>query len=133
MNPTVRIASDDDGPEIGRLAYEQGFAVEGIDFSHVHPYWLVAEIEGKIVGALQLCTGLPIGWLEMLFLDPKLSKPDRIRTFKALVERGLFALEAFGSQVAMWSVPHELGTYKKILKKRGAITLTSGSLMAKML
>jgi hypothetical protein len=69
----------------------------------------------------------------MLFLDPKLSKPDRARVVKALVERGLFALEAFGSQLAMWSVPDELGTYKKILKKRGAITLSSGSLMARML
>ncbi len=39
----VRLARDADGPRIGELARASGFGLEGIDWSSVHPFWLVAE------------------------------------------------------------------------------------------
>ncbi len=44
----VRLASNDDGPRIGELARASGFGLEGIDWSSVHPFWLVA---GKAITA----------------------------------------------------------------------------------
>ncbi len=39
----ARLAQDADGPRIGELALASGFGLEGIDWSSVHPFWLVAE------------------------------------------------------------------------------------------
>ena len=69
----------------------------------------------------------------MLSVDPELSHIQRAKTTKLLVESGLLSLKRFGAQVAMWSVPFELKSYKKILKKRGAVVTSSGNQMAKVL
>ncbi len=133
MSLTVRIASDDDGPRIGELGREQGFPIDDIDWSRVNPYWLVAEDDGRIIGALQFCLALPMGWLEMMFINQELSHRERAQTVKALVERGLLALKAFGAQLAMGSVSLEMKSFKRIMKRRGGVVLSSGSLMAKRL
>ena len=129
----IRIATNEDGPRIGELAAFSGFAIEGIDWSRVHPFWLAAERDKIIIGALQIILSCPIGWLEMLSVDPELSHIQRAKTTKALVNAGLLSLKRFGAQVAMWSVPFELKSYKKILKKRGAVVTSSGNVMAKLL
>ena len=129
----IRIAQNEDGPRIGELAAFSGFAIEGIDWSRVYPFWLVAERDKIIIGALQIILSCPIGWLEMLSVDPELSHIQRAKTTKALVNGGLLSLKRFGAQVAMWSVPFELKSYKKILKKRGAVVTSSGNQLAKLL
>lgn len=129
----VRVATNEDGPRIGELAASSGFAIEGIDWSRVHPFWLVAERDRTIIGALQIILSCPIGWLEMLSVDPELGHIQRAKTTKLLVESGLLSLKRFGAQVAMWSVPFELKSYKRILKKRGAVVTSSGNQMAKRL
>ena len=129
----IRIAQNSDGPRIGELARHSGFTVNGLDWSEVHPFWLVAEREGKVVGAINLILSRPIGWLEILSLDPGLSDKDRARAVKALVLAGKAALKRFGAQMAMGSVPHELKAYKKALKKRGAVVCSSGNVMASRL
>lgn len=128
----VRIAQNSDGPRIGELARHSGFTVDGLDWSEVHPFWLVAEDE-KIIGALQVILAKPIGWLEMLVLDPDLAELARARTVKGLVTAGLTALKGFGSQLAMGFVPYEEKSYKKVLKKRGAVVAGSGNAMVKRL
>ena len=47
----VRLAQDSDGPRIGALAKASGFGVDGIDWSSVHPFWLVVERDGEVIGA----------------------------------------------------------------------------------
>ena len=86
-----------------------------------------------MIGAIQIILARPIGWLEMLCLQPDLSHRDQAMAVKALVERGLLALTAFGAQVAMGSVPFELKGYKRILKRRGAVVTSSGNVFAKRL
>lgn len=139
----VRMATDADGPRIGELGVAQGLALDGIDWSEVAPYWLVAETESgvwgagpgeaMIVGALQLCLAKPFGRLEMLYLDGALTQRQRARVGKALVGGGLLALKVFGAQFALAQVPHTLPEYKRLLKRRGAVTLSSGNMMAKRL
>ena len=129
----IRLATNEDGPRIGELARQSGFTVDGLDWSEVHPFWLVAERGGEIVGAIQIILAKPIGWLEMLVLEPDLSDISRARVVKALVEDGTTALRGFGAQVAMGSVPFELKAYKRVLKKRGAVVAFSGNTMIKRL
>ena len=127
----IRLAQNEDGQRIGELAKHSGFTVD-IDWSEVHPFWLVAEDE-KIVGALQIILAKPIGWLEMLVLDPDLSQMNRARTVKGLASAGMTALKQFGAQLVMFSVPFEEKTYKKALKKRGAVVTSTGNILAKLL
>lgn len=129
----IRLAQDDDGPRIGELARASGFGVEGIDWSSVHPHWLVAERDGAVIGAIQIILARPIGWLEMLSLDPDLSHRDQAMAVKALVERGTIALKHFGAQLAMGVVPSEMVGYQRILEKRGAVDTGSGHTFAKRL
>ena len=128
----IRIAQNEDGPRIGELAKQSGFTVDGLDWSEVHPFWLVAEDE-KIVGALQIILAKPIGWLEMLVLDPELTELARARVVKQLASAGMTALKGFGAQLVMFSVPYEEKSYKKALKKRGAVVTSSGNVLAKLL
>ena len=98
----------------------------------MHPFWLVAEDE-KIIGALQIILAKPIGWLEMLVLDPELTELARARVVKQLASAGMTALKGFGAQLVMFSVPYEEKSYKKALKKRGAVVTSSGNVLAKLL
>ena len=127
----VRLAQDADGPRIGELAKFSGFTVD-MNWSEVHPFWLVAEDE-KIVGALQVILAKPMGWLEMLVLDPDLTQTARARIVRRLASAGMIALKRFGSQVVMFSVPFEERAYKKVLKKRGAVVTSSGNVLGKRL
>ena len=130
---SIRLAQDSDGPRIGALARASGFGVDGIDWSSVHPFWLVAERGGEVVGTIQIILSKPIGWLEMLSLDPGLSHRDKAMAVKALVERGAIALKVFGAQIVMGSVPEELEEYQRILEKRGVVLVASSKLFAKRL
>lgn len=128
----IRIAQNEDGPRIGELARQSGFTVDGLDWSEVHPFWLVAEDE-KVIGALQVILAKPIGWLEMLVLDPNLAELARARVVKKLATAGMTALKGFGAQLVMFSVPYEEKSYKKALKKRGAVVTSTGNILAKLL
>ena len=129
----IRLAQNEDGPRIGELAKASGFGVEGIDWSSVHPFWLVVERDEEVIGAIQIILSKPIGWLEMLSLDPDLTHREQAMAVKTLVERGLISLRAFGAQVARGTVPFKLGGYKRILERRGAIVTGSGHVITKRL
>lgn len=131
MTIKIRLAQNEDGPRIGELARQTGFSID-LDWSEVHPFWLVAEDE-KIIGALQIILAKPIGWLEMLVLDPDLTPLARARVVKRLASAGMTALKRFGAQIVMFSVPFEEKAYKKALKKRGAVVTSSGNVLAKRL
>jgi len=133
MKPVVRVAKNADGPRIGELGQAQGFPIEGLDWSDIEPYWLVAESEGIVVGAIQLCLAKPFGWLEMLFIDRTLTQQGQAKVMKALVGRGLVSIAAFGAQLALGTVSSSQPAWRRILKRRGGVVLQSGSLLAKRL
>ncbi len=127
----VRLATDADGPRIGELTQASGFGVEGIDWSQVYPFWLVVEAGagGEVLGTIQVIQGQPIGWLEMLSLDPGLTQRGRAMAVKALVGFGVISLKAFGCQVIRGTVPFALESYTKILERHGAVITGSGNVM----
>lgn len=134
MTIDVRAAQNSDGPRIGELAKQSGFPVDGLDWSEVSPWWMVAEDDGKVIGAIQVMLAKPIGWLEMLVMDEGLSELERARVVKALVlEKGQGVLAGFGAQLLIGVIPFQHKAYKRALEKRGGVIFDSGNLMVKRL
>ncbi len=133
MKPTIRVSEDGDGERIHELLRGMGFTIDGLDWASVANYWLVAETEGRIVGCVQFIAGKPVAWAELLAYDPALGHVMRAKVVKALVENVIGAAGMFGATAVMGSVPFELKSYKKIIKRRGGVMVASGNLFAKRL
>jgi N-acetylglutamate synthase-like GNAT family acetyltransferase len=128
----VRLATNADGPRIGELLTGMGFR-DALDWSDIAPYWLVAEEEGRIIGAVQTVLGKPVGWMELLSIDPGLSHKRKAMVVRALIYRGMALLQGAGAQMVMFSVPHELRSYRAVLERRGGVVVGAGNIMAKRL
>jgi hypothetical protein len=83
------------GRPSGNWWRKQHGALDTLQWDRIAPYWLVAEIGGEIVGALQTCPSRPIGRLEMLSLDRDLTHGAKALTVKAL---------AYGGYGVIWAM-----------------------------
>ena len=61
IRPIIRLAQDSEGEDIHHILDEVGQIPDGLDWSRVYPYWLVAEHDGIIVGCAQVLPGFPLG------------------------------------------------------------------------
>ena len=129
----VRLAQNEDGEDIRRLARYTGFELSDLDWGDIYPYWLVAELDGGILGCLQICPGKPFGFLELFFVDPGLSQQCRARVLKAVMDQGFQTLKQSGTQVIICMVPFENKALKRILKKRDFTVVASGNFLGKRL
>ncbi|MCP4900054.1 MAG: hypothetical protein GY906_24050 [bacterium] len=122
MNPTIRIAQNEDGEAVRRLVQEgpDAFAPEGVelDWSEIYPFWVVAEDEEKIVGTVQLCMALPVGRVEMLSVDPDLSDRDRAKVVKGLTDYAITYMRRSGVQLFTSAVAFGNNRFKRAFKKR---------------
>ena len=132
--PSIRMALDVDGKVISQLVKENGFQqTEGIDWSHVYPYWLVAEQNGEIIGCIQVRISVPIGGLEMLSVKQDLDHTIKSLVVKSLLLGGSSTLKQAGASLAAGVVPFEMKSYKKLLKRRGCVSISVGNIMARRL
>lgn len=129
----IRMGRNADGQRIGKLVWEAGYKMEGVDWSDIEPYWLVAANNGELIGCLEVCPGKPIGRLELLGIDNALSHRLKAETAKALVLRGMAILRAGGSQFSSCLVPDEYKGYLKIIKRRGGVVTGKGNMIEKRL
>ena len=129
MKIDVRLAQNPEGQQIKQLATESGFGIEDLDWSIVYPYWIVAEHEAIMTGAIQVCPSLPVGRLEMLCTPRELSHRMRAQTVKSLLLAGLEALRQHGSTMASGIIPFEMKSYKRMVKKRGGMVVANGNVM----
>ena len=81
------------------------------------------------MGCLQLCPGKPVGRMELLSVDQGLGPRQRAEIVKGLVYDGMAALKVSGAQAVACLINFEAKSFKRILKKRGAVVLTSGNLL----
>ena len=130
---SIRMAQDEDGETIRDLVTGTGFTIDDLDWSKVHPYWLVAENGAGVVGCIQVCAGLPVGHLEMLGTDQALSGSQRAKAVKALLLYGAATLQQAGAGLAMGVIPFEMRSYTKILTRRGVRVVNRGNIVAKRL
>lgn len=129
--PTVRLAVNGDGETVRRLVEKQHGMEGTLAWDQIAPYWLVAELDGRIVGALQTCPSRPVGRLEMLSLARDLAGPAKALTVKALAYAGMAVIRGHGAQQAQFFIPEDLGDYREILADRGAVVLDTGHMLAK--
>jgi hypothetical protein len=132
---SVRLARNEDGGSIGSLVTRNGFYFDDfdIDWTEIYPHWVVAEINGIIVGALQVCPGKPLGRLELFCTEPRLRPRHRVKVLRGLSSAGEAALLAQGSQIASGVIPFTMKSYRNIAEKHGWAKLATGNLMAKRL
>lgn len=128
-----RMATNAEGEAIHRLVEQAGFKVTGIDWSRIAPFWLVVEMNEKIVGCIQVCLSLPIGRIEMLSVDKDVPHITRSRIFQMLAVSAASTLKAAGAQMATMLISFQNKPQKKLLKKRGCVSISTGNLMAKRL
>ena len=127
----ISIALNSEGPAIKDLCIQAGFEdYTKLAFDDIYPYWLVAKLENKIVGAIQTLPGRPIGRLESLCYEPGLSDIDRTRVMRDLVSTGLATLKMGNATMASGMVLFHDKAFKRFLKKRGGFVLASGNIMA---
>lgn len=131
--PIVRLATDKDGEAVRRLVEKQHGVLETLKWDRIAPYWLVAEMNGEIVGALQTCPSRPVGRLEMLSLDKRLIHAARAITVKALAYAGMACIRENGAEQVQMFVPEDLSDYRAILEARGAQVLDTGHMLGKRL
>lgn len=129
----LRLANNLEGARIAELLLQNEFTIDGLDWTEVYPHWLVAEDGESIIGCVQIILSRPVGWLELLSLEPALGRKRKARTVKALVSHGAALLKGFGAQVAMGSVPDGLESYMTVLLRRGAVVTSRGFMVAKRL
>ena len=129
----IRLARNDEASQIQALLRPDNPLVDELDWSDIYPYWLVAEVDGKIVGCLQVCLGKPIGRLECLTLAPWLSSHRKGRVLQDLVFAGLATLRASGAGAASGMVSFENRVFKRWLKRHGWLVAYSGNLLVKSL
>ena len=130
MNPvTVRMAKNEEGDTIKGFAFEVGFVDKDIDWSNIEPYWLVAEMEGMVIGTIQVCPSRPIGRLEVLYVIPEVKNELRRIAVTMLMMTGIQTLRENGAQLVGGLVDLENKSFEKFLETRGASTALTGKLM----
>ena len=128
----ARLAINDEGPRVAELAATCGFVFSDweIDWSDIHPHWLVADHLGGLLGCLQICYGRPVGRLEALCIDKSLERLTRALVVNLLLDTGAAILKEYGAQFASGLIPFEMKWYKRWLKRhKNAETVASGNLV----
>lgn len=127
----TRAALNAEGERIRDLLVKTGFNYQGLgfDWSDIEPYWLVALVNGQILGCVQMCPGKPIARMEMLAVDEDLAPRLRAVLVKELILSAMAGLKISGCQAISALINFDMKPFKRFLKKRGAVVLTSGNLM----
>lgn len=68
----IRMARDEDGPSIGKLFRSAHHADYGVDWTRpgVSGWWIVAERDGEVRGAIQVVVSKPIGHIGEIVVHP---------------------------------------------------------------
>lgn len=126
-----RMAKNAEGAVVGDLAERCGYDFKGwdIDWSDIEPFWVVAEVFGVMVGAVQVLPGKPVGRIEILCIEPEIQGMERALVVRTLTDFGQLVLRESGSQAAAGIIPFKMKSYKRVAKRRGWLVLVSGNLM----
>lgn len=125
----IRPAVATDGSAIAILLELSGWTIDGIDWSNIVPFWLVAEQAGEVVGCIQVALSRPIGYLEMLAVDQRLSGFARHAVVNDLLLTGLGVHMKNGATMVGGVIPFDMKGYKRVVKKRGGRVIASGNML----
>ena len=142
---TIRIAEDKDGPEIGKLYKECEWPDHGVDWTRpgIGRWWIVAEENEEIVGAMQVVASKPFSYIGDIIIRPnyrarngqgkgRLSRKVGLLPYSLYIV-GLALLEKMGTEICFGIVASDQGALKKFLINHGGIDLGEFSLMGRRL
>jgi hypothetical protein len=126
----VRLAQNSEAHLVAKLVSEI-FHMEDweLKFESVFPYWLVAEIAGEIVGAVNLRISIPISSVEMLTIDPKLTWKQRATVGCLLIDSAAAIVASSGSEAVSSMIPDSMPDYLKVVKSEGYVVGNHGSIV----
>lgn len=133
---SVRMAKNDDGPEVERLMAAVGFfQFDGweIDWSDLEPNWLVGVHSGSIVGCIQVVPARPFGRIECLCVDPELSTMMKYAVTSALTTQAAMTVKMYGAQAVTSLIPYSLPSYFGGAMNRGWFELDEGHIVMRRL
>ncbi|GAG11018.1 unnamed protein product, partial [marine sediment metagenome] len=100
-----------------------------INWNDIEPWWLAAEIDGVVEGAVQVCPAKPIARVEMLAINPELSHKDRGRVVLKLDSQWREFVRQSGASGLAGVIPDELYGYLRVAKRRGYVSVAEGHVM----
>jgi hypothetical protein len=126
----VRLAQDSEAEIVASLVSEIFQMGDWeLPFESVYPYWLVAEIAGEIVGAINIRLSMPISSVEMLSIDPKLGMRERGSVASVLTDSAMAICAAHGAAGVSSMIPDSMGEYLKVAERRGYVVGNHGSII----
>ena len=132
--PAVIVAGEKDGPIVQALVADSGYDyLRDLDWSRVSPWWLIAILDGKPAGCIQIAASLPIGRMEYLCIRRMLSHRDRAKVAHALSWRAMAYLRGMGCGMVQGIVGAPYEGWVKRMVKRGARVVVSGDMVARRL
>jgi len=111
----LRLGKNEDGPRIGELV---GLNFE-VDWSDIEPWWVVAEIDGKVVGAVQVCPAKPVARVEMLAIDPELNHRARSEVVMRLRDQWEATARMGGAVALAGAIESEMQSFFDVAVHRG--------------
>jgi hypothetical protein len=120
---TVRAAVNEEGEDIHALVdamtMQYGWKLPQCRWDRVAPFWYVAEVQGVLLGAVQICIGWPVGRIELLAVRPGLSHTKTAKIVKALLYHAFGAMKLDGTQLACALVSDKENQFTKVLERWG--------------
>jgi hypothetical protein len=127
---TVRAAVNEEGEAIHDLVdamtMQYGWKLPACRWDRISPFWYVAEVQGVLLGAVQLCIGWPIGRIELLSIRPGLSHTKTAKVTKALLYHVFEAMKLDGTTLACALVADRDNQFTRVLERWGARGMVQG-------
>ena len=129
---TYRLATDADGPAIGKLFRAADYQDHGVDWERaaVGSWWIVAEREGEMRGAILVTASKPFGFIGEVVVHPdeRGKRADQVGSLAKrpgaigyrLYMQALMWLQDAGVEIVMGIIHEELTGLQKIMRHYGA-------------
>lgn len=131
--PTITMSTDHDGPAILALLEPTYPYLVELDWSHVGPSWMLASLNDRLVGCLQVMPGLPVARLEYLGIHPGLSHTQRAKVAYTLMHTAMGACRAAGCSMVQGIIGRSYEHWVDRLVARGGTVVISGDTVARRL
>ena len=133
----IRFAFPSDGVAIKALMIESRWmsaaVADKLNWTTVDQNWLVAEVDGKLQGAIQVYFGTPVARLESLVVDQSLDGMVKARLVRDLGAAAIALCKQLGAGAVRAFVPFNHANIKKNYKKRGWQVMNQGNMLLKVL
>ena len=117
-----------DGFEVGAFVVTQDAAWADVDWTDAKG-WLVARWQDRIVGAIQVLYGRPVGRIDMLFVPETLGDIQRSVVVFSLWNTAAEYLREAGVEVALGMISDELKAFGDVVEKRGLQVVDRGRMI----